>query len=101
MARPSAARVLPKDLVWIVWKDAYGDKRTILDEDLPSITLTTNTSIGWIIHENADRLVLAYETSGTGEREFSVIPVNWIVERIPVRRPRARKEPNENLHVGH
>lgn len=85
--------VAKKDLVWIVWKDAYGDKRNIPDEDLGSLQLTLNTSLGWIIHENAERVVLAYEMSGTGEREFSVIPTGWIVERIPLF-PQ-RKKPNE------
>lgn len=72
-------------LVWIVWKDAVGGSNRSVPEALKDIRLVTNINLGWIVHENRERIVLAHgRSSGTDEIDNFVIPKKNIVERIPV-----------------
>lgn len=78
----------PSDVVWVVWKDAVGDSTRCQADAISSVTLVTNTNLGWIIHETAEAVTLAHGVSGSGEIDLFCIPRNCIVEIIPVRKGR-------------
>lgn len=75
---------------FIVWKDAVGDSSRVMIDAVEDVALAVNTNLGWVIHENEDRIVLAHGTSTTGEVDHFVIPKNCIVERIHVSRKRRK-----------
>ena len=66
-------------------------------EDARNAQLVLNTNLGWIIDENAERVVLAHGTSTSGETDHFLIPVNCIVARIPLATAKKPKpeEPHE------
>ena len=70
-------------LVWIIWRDAVGGDR-IHRDDIQEARLAVNTNLGWIEHENSERVVLCHGFSDSGECEYIQIPVTDIMERIPV-----------------
>ena len=70
-------------LVWIVWRDAVGGDR-IHRDDIARARLAVNTNLGWIEHENSERIVLCHGYGNTGEYEYTQIPLSDIMERIPV-----------------
>ena len=72
------------DLLFIRWCDAVCDSECAQIEEARKAQLAVNVNVGWILHENADRLVLAHGLSSTGEIDFYVIPVANILERLPV-----------------
>ncbi len=72
----------PKNsVVWICWRDAVGDSIRTPAESIDNICLVTNINIGWIIHENEERVVLAHGSSTSGEIDHITIPTNCICER--------------------
>lgn len=71
-------------LVWIMWRDAVGTSARLQVEDVATLALVVNTNIGWIIHEDETRIVLAHGTSTSGEVDYLAIPANCIVERRKV-----------------
>jgi hypothetical protein len=78
MKRPSK-----KQLVWVTWRDAQGDSSRTHVDDLAVITLATNVNLGWIIHENDRRIVLAHGYSSSGEIDHFAIPTGDIVSTEP------------------
>lgn len=70
-------------LVWITWRDAVGGDR-IHRDDISRAKLAVNTNLGWIEHENDERIVLCHGFSNTGEYEYTQIPISDIIERTPV-----------------
>ena len=71
-------------LVWIKWRDAVGTWSRFDSESLASLSLVINTNIGWVAHENDERVVLVAGLSTSGEVDALVIAKHDIVERIPV-----------------
>jgi hypothetical protein len=71
-------------LVWIRWRDAVNESTRAQVEDAANAQLAVNTNIGWVLHENAERLVLAHGVSSTGEVDHFIIPIACIVERRPL-----------------
>ena len=80
------------ELKWIVWRDAVGGDR-IHRDDVARAHLATNTNLGWVEHENEDRIVLCHGFSDTGELDYMQIPVGDILERIHVVKPSRNGKP--------
>ncbi len=80
----------PSGVVWIRWQDAVGESARHSD-DPAKIRLAVNTNIGWITHEDAERVVLDHGCSTTGEYDIFVIPVVNIIQRIPLIAKLAKK----------
>lgn len=76
------------DLVWVVWKDAVNQSARAIPEDLAAVGLATNTNLGWIVHRNSERIVLAHGVSGTREVDHFAIPYNCIIQEVVVRKSR-------------
>jgi len=76
------------DVVFIQWLDAVQEWRRGQLEDVRGAQLATNVSIGWIVDENVDRLVLANGSSSTGEVDHIIIPTPNVLERVYVARPK-------------
>ena len=72
------------ELVFIKWRDAVGTASRFDSESLASLALVINTNVGWLAHENEDRVVLVSGVSTSGEVDALVIPLGDIIERIPV-----------------
>ncbi len=73
MVKPDYRRLLPPKatIELVVWLDAKadcGDRASAIGAEA-----AVNVSVGWPIDESAERLVLAYEASTTGEEEHIVI----------------------------
>lgn len=86
-------RPTKKQLVWITWRDAVAETTRTHFDDLSEISLSTNTNLGWIIHENESRIVLAHGYSTSGEIDHFAIPQGDIVSRDPAGgAPRKKKE---------
>ena len=88
-------------LVWITWRDAVGGDR-IHRDDIERARLAVNTNLGWIEHEDDQRIVLCHGFSNTGEYEYTQIPISDIIKRIPVvkrtnRQPKKLHQPNPNI----
>lgn len=79
MRRPTRNRI-----VWIKWHDAVSDTTRATDEGLRGTELAVNENIGWIAHENEQRIVLAHGLSTSGEVDHITIPTNAIIERMKV-----------------
>lgn len=77
-------------LVWIVWQDAVAESTRSHVDELKDCKLVRNTNLGWIEHENEERIVLTHGFSTSGERDHFVIPKRDILERIPVVAARKR-----------
>jgi len=75
--------ITDRELVWIKWRDAVGTWSRFDGESLASLALVTNTNVGWIAHENKQRVVLVAGVSTSGEVDALVIPTHDIIERIP------------------
>lgn len=76
------------DVMFIVWKDAVSEwTRGQLDE-ASSLQLAVNTNVGWVIHEDNERIVFCNGTSTTGEMDHLVIPAANVIERVPLRTQR-------------
>lgn len=73
------------DVEVIIWRDAFGTSERIQEAEIPGITVATNVNIGYIIHENDDRLILANGHSTSGEIDHIVIPAENVTARYPVR----------------
>ena len=85
-------------LVWVFWHDACSDSsRTHIDE-LDKVHLARNWNLGWIIHENSERILLAHGTCSSGEIDHFSIPKNCIIEMHSVygkqRKPKVVKPEN-------
>ena len=78
------------ELLWIIWQDAVGGDR-IHRDDISTSKLAINTNLGWIEHENDDRVVLCHGFGNTGEHEHTTIPTGDILQRIPVQKRRASR----------
>ena len=87
--KPEARKV-----VWIEWHDAVGDSTRTHFDSLSDCQLCKNTNLGWIIHENDKRIVLAHGFSTSGEVDHFTIPQADIISITPVAPPRARKPKN-------
>lgn len=72
------------EIVWIVWKDAMGDSTRTNFEALASVQLAINKNLGWIAHEDDERIVLANGLSSTHEVDHLTIPKSCIVERVAI-----------------
>ena len=68
-------------LEWIVWKDACGDSSRAHVDSIKQAQLVTNCNVGWVIDEDADRIVLCHGNSTSGELDHFVIPTNCVVLR--------------------
>ncbi len=78
------------DIVFITWEDACGDSTRAHQDVIKSQQLAINTNVGWLVHENEKRIVLAHGISTTGEIDHLVIPVVSILERVYPFRPKPR-----------
>ena len=76
-----------KELVWIVWKDACGDSSRVHIDSVADCSLVTNSNLGFIMHENDERIILVHGLSTGGEVDYFAIPTNCIVERIHLNKP--------------
>ena len=74
---------LDQQLGWIKWRDAVGVQTRFDGESIANLSLVINTNLGWIGHENEERVVLVSGISTSGEVDALVIPTHDIVERIP------------------
>ena len=74
------------DVEFIVWKDAVSQWTRGQVEEAAELALATNINVGWVIHENAERIVFSNGTSSTGEMDHLVIPTANVVERIKLRK---------------
>jgi len=80
------------EIVYIVWHDALDESSRATVDVLLAARLSVNGNLGWIIHEDDTRIVLAHGNSETtGEIDHSVIPQAMILERIYPFPPRKRK----------
>jgi len=70
---------------FIVWKDAVSDWTRASVDAAAELSLATNINVGWVVHQNEERLVLSNGTSSSGEMDHLVIPVANVVERIRLR----------------
>jgi hypothetical protein len=77
---------------FIIWRDAVNMSSRAHIDELDKVRCAINTNLGWAIHENEDRVVLAHGTSDTGEVDHFVIPKNCIVERIPIVEAKKRRK---------
>ncbi len=69
-------------VVFIIWRDAVqGYRRTVPAEDMP---LVTRMNVGWILHEDRERIILCRSRCGADGEECVAIPVSAITERLPV-----------------
>ena len=50
-------------------------------------SLVTNSNLGFIMHENDERIILVHGLSTGGEVDYFAIPTNCIVERIHLNKP--------------
>lgn len=73
------------EVEFIVWQDAVSQWTRGERDDAAELQLATNTSLGWPIHENNQRVVFCNGVSSTGEMDHLVIPTASIVERIKLR----------------
>lgn len=71
----------PRALKWIAWRDAVNESARVHPEALEGLQLAVNRNVGWVVHEDAARLVLAHGYSTSGELDVFVIPVNAILHR--------------------
>lgn len=69
------------DLVLIRWYDACNESTRTDESDLAKVKLAENSNIGWIVHENDTRIVLAHGWSSSGEVDHFTIAVGDIFER--------------------
>lgn len=79
------------NIEWIEWKDAFGQRETLDLHALSTVRLVTNLSVGWVIDEDDERILLAHSVSTSGEYDFQAIPKSWITNRVPVIRKRATR----------
>ena len=75
---------LDQQVWWIKWKDAVGLQTRFDGDSIAAISLVINTNLGFVAHENEERVVLVAGISTSGEVDALVIPTHDIVERIPV-----------------
>lgn len=68
------SKPLKKELVWIEWQDAVGESARAHVESLKEVKLAMNTNLGWILHEDENRIVLVHGFSDTGEMDYFAIP---------------------------
>lgn len=80
-------------LVWLTWVDAASETSRADATEIAGITLATNQNVGWIIHEDQYRVVLAHGFSNTGEIDHFTIPRGNIISIEPAAvTQRKRKE---------
>lgn len=77
MVQPTAS-----DLVGILWLDACNESTRTDESDLAKVKLAENFNVGWIVHEDSNRLVLAHGSSSSGEVDHFTIPVGNIIDRV-------------------
>lgn len=63
-----------KELVWVTWRDAESSSTRTHVEDLADVRLSRNVNLGWVIHENDKRIVLAHGFCTSGEVDHFAIP---------------------------
>jgi hypothetical protein len=82
-----------KELVWITWRDAECSSTRTHIEEVSEVRLSTNVNLGWIIHRNERRIILAHGYATSGEIDHFAIPVGDIesIEYINVAKPRGVK----------
>jgi hypothetical protein len=73
-----------KNIVWVVWKDACADSSRVHIDSVNDCSLVTNSNLGFIMHENDERIILVHGLSTGGEVDYFAIPTNCIVEKIYV-----------------
>lgn len=80
-----------KDLVWVTWRDAESSSTRTHVEDLADVRLSRNVNLGWVIHENERRIVLAHGFCTSGEVDHFAIPKGDIEDIEYAARPAKRK----------
>ena len=71
-----------KEFLWVIWKDACSDSARVHIDSVADCSLVTNSNLGFIIHENSERIILVHGVSTGGEIDYFAIPTNCVVERI-------------------
>lgn len=81
-----------KQIVWVTWRDAECSSTRTHVDDISEVRLARNVNLGWIIHENERRIVLAHGYCTSGEIDHFAIPRGDIesVEPAASAKPRAR-----------
>lgn len=82
----------PEDVEFVVWEDAVQkswDRGH--EEDIEKVKLAINVSIGWVVHKDKKRLVLANGNSTTGELDCLVVPVSQVLKRVPIIKKKSRR----------
>ena len=87
--KPEARKV-----VWVEWHDAVGESTRTHFENIAECSLSKNFNLGWVLHENEKRIVLAHGFTAAGEIDHFTIPQADIISITPVAPPRARKPKN-------
>lgn len=77
-----------KEIVWITWKDAVSDSTRLHIDSVSDCALVTNSNLGFIMHENDERVILVHGISTSGEVDYFAIPANCIIERVYLNQPR-------------
>ncbi len=73
------------DVEFIFWKDAVSQWSRGQLEEAASLALAQNVNVGWVVHENEDRIVFCNGTSSTGEMDHLVIPTANVIQRVRLR----------------
>lgn len=84
-----------RKLVWVTWHDAVGDTARTHVDDLAGLSLATNVNLGWVIHEDEKRIVLAHGFSTTDEVDHFTIPRGDILSIEPAAYSPRPKKPAE------
>jgi len=73
-----------KPLVQITWFDACSDSARMHHdvETVVNYVLPTMHNVGYILHENDVRVMLAHGKGSSGEIDFFAIPVSCIIDRV-------------------
>ena len=78
---------LKGEVVFVTWEDALSESEREQEDDLLQTTTAVNTNVGWIIHRDRKRIILAHGKSSTGEVDRFVIPAKNILKITSVKRP--------------
>lgn len=78
------------DIVIIEWHDAVNESTRTDEGELAKVKLAINRNVGWVVHENDVRIVLAHGWSTSGEVDHFTIPKGDIIRREAL--PATREE---------
>ncbi len=77
-------------LVWVTWRDAVNQSARIHADDWANVSIVQNKNLGWIVDQNADRLLLCHGVSSSGEFDCFAIPTENVVAVEPLVKKRTK-----------